>query len=370
MKPRILFVVMSAVASPGTVDQLARSLAPHTVLVHHDFSQSPDFRLEAPNVAFVPDPVRTGWATFGFVQGIFRALEHAVRHLDFDYLQLLSPTCLPIKPIARFESHVARAVDAHFGAIDLLGDEECLMSVGYRAFTPDGSFRHRVLRRLTSEYFARRRGRRDEAGVWIHSGGGQGWKAGVARWAVRAAAGQAFGTHPFGPTLRPYYGSVWFGARPHVVRGMVEAFRQPRLHGWFSRLRIAEEFIVPSLLMRLADTRGPLNHYISRFDQAHPNKLGEHDLDDLRDSPAFFARKFPDDPAAPVRLRVLAELVGVDGEPLAASRAVELPEPLELAKPATRSAALRTDGHPLIAPSGSVAGVGLPAGAPLASPSS
>ncbi|KQT13498.1 hypothetical protein [Ramlibacter sp. Leaf400] len=312
MRPRILFVVMSAVAAPGTVEQLALSLAPHTVLLHHDFSQSPDFRVEAQNVAFVPEPVRTGWGTFGFVEGIFHALDHAVRHHDFDYLQLLSPTCLPIKPLSHFEAHVAQPVDAHFGAIDLMDDQDCLMSVGYRAFTPADTFRHRVLRRLTAEYFARRRGRRDESGVWIHSGGGVGWKARLARWTVRAAAHRALGPHPFGPGLRPYYGSVWFGARPHVVRGMVEAFRQPELRTWFSRLRIAEEFLVPTLLMRLAGSRGPLNHYISRFDQAHPHKLRDEDLDELRVSPAFFARKFPDDPQAQVRWKVLGELVGAE----------------------------------------------------------
>ena len=43
MSPRIVFVVMSAVSKPGTIDQLARALAPHLVLVHHDFSQTPDF---------------------------------------------------------------------------------------------------------------------------------------------------------------------------------------------------------------------------------------------------------------------------------------------------------------------------------------
>jgi hypothetical protein len=32
----------------------------------------------------------------------------------------------------------------------------------------------------------------------------------------------------------------------------------------------------------------------------------------LRDVPEFFARKFPSDAQAPVRLRVLRELVGVD----------------------------------------------------------
>jgi len=97
MKPKLVFLVMSAVSRPATIEQLARALAPHLVLVHHDFSQTPNFRLTAPNVRFVPNPRRTGWAVFGFVEGIFHSLQHATANFDFDYLQLLSPTCLPLR---------------------------------------------------------------------------------------------------------------------------------------------------------------------------------------------------------------------------------------------------------------------------------
>ena len=308
MAPRILFVVMSAVTPRATVDQLAHSLQPHRVLVHHDFSQVPDFALSAPNASFVPQPRRTGWATFGFVEGIFHALRHAVEQFEFDYLQLLSPTCLPIKPMADFEAHVAKGVDAHFGAIDLLADRDCLMSVGYRAFTQEGTFRHRLLRRLTREYFERSTERRDEAGVWIHGGGGHGWRK-AAYPLMRAISLPAVGRHPFGHGLRPYYGSVWFGARKQVVQSLVDGFSEPRLHRWASRLRISEEFLVPSLLMRAARTHGPLNHYISRFEQAHPGRLGLDDLAALRASPAFFARKFRDACDDPARQVVLHELV-------------------------------------------------------------
>ena len=309
MAPRIVFVVMSAVAKPGTIDQLARSLAPHRVLVHHDFAQTPDFRLEADNVLFVPNPKRTGWATFGFVEGIFHALEHAVEHLEFDYLQLLSPTCLPIKPMAQFEAHVSGPADAHFGAIDLLADRECLLNVGYRAFTPEDSLRHRVLRRLTSDYFSRAAGRRDEAGIWLRSGSAR-WHGLPLGLGLRAAALRMLGRHPFGPDLRPYYGSVWFGAKPAVVRGMVDLFKQPKLRGYFQRIRIAEEFLVPTLLMHLSTHKGPLHHFINRFDEAHPGKLVEADLSTLRATRAYFARKFPDDPGAAVRIAVLKELAG------------------------------------------------------------
>lgn len=334
--PRILFVVMSAVAPAAAVDQLAMALQPHRVLVHHDFSQAPHFSLSAPNVVFVPEPRRTGWASFGFVEGIFHALRHALE-LEFDYLQLLSPTCLPIKPIAAFEAHVAQGADAHFGAIDLLADRECFMSVAYRAFTPEGTLRHRVLRRLSTEYFAGSAGRRDEAGVWIHAGSGGHWRAESAYALTRLVSLPAVGRHPFDAELRPYYGSVWFGGRRPIIHKLVEGFAEPHLHAWASRMRIGEEFLIPTLLMRAARTRGPLDHYISRFEEARPRRLDESDLCALRASPAFFARKFPDEATAPVRLRVLQELVaaaqGAVAESLAADSSAAKPSVAALARP-------------------------------------
>jgi hypothetical protein len=312
---RIVFIVMSAVARPQTVDQLASALAPHTVLVHHDFSQSPNFRLQSPNVRFVPDPRRTGWAVFGFSEGVFHSMRHALQELDFDYLQLLSPTCLPIKPLAQFERHVAGAAEAHFDCIDVLRDEDALMSVGYRAFTPEGTLRHRALRRLVRLWFGESPGRRDEAGVWLRSGRASGLLPLVARTAIGAFSQPWIGRHPFGPSFRPYYGSPWLGARRHVVEGLVERFERPGIREHFSRLRIADEFLMVSLLSTLVERKGPLNHFIRRYDQAHVTEFQPEDFAQLRDSRAWFARKFPDDPAAAIRVRVLEELVGLQAEP-------------------------------------------------------
>ncbi|MBA2961249.1 MULTISPECIES: hypothetical protein [Ramlibacter] len=309
MQPRILFLIMSAVSRPETVDQLAGTLAPHVALVHHDFSQTPHFPLDAPNVRLVPEPKRTGWAYFGFVDGIFHSLRHALRNFEFDYLQLLSPTCLPIKPIAQFEACVDGGAQAHFDCIDLLGDRDALMSVGYRAFTPQDTWRHRVARQASNLYFGNSPGRRDEAGIWLHSGEGRGLLSWPSALLIKALARPAIGRHPFGEAFRPYYGSAWFGARREMVEGMVRLFERPGVRDYFSGLRIAEEFLFPTLLMQLAATRGPMNHEIQRFDGAHVGTFGEGDLQLLRDSPAYFARKFPDDPAAPVRQRVVGELL-------------------------------------------------------------
>lgn len=310
MKPSIVFLVMSAVGRPETIDQLAYALAPHTVLVHHDFSQTPDFPLMAPNVRFVPNPKRTGWAVFGFVDGIFHSMEYALANLDFDYLQLLSPSCLPIKPMKAFETYISGTTEAHFDCIDLFSDQDALMSVGYRALTPEKSFRHRLARRLANVYFGASSRRRDEAGIWLHSGGKKSLLGWMALGMIKALARPSVGRHIFDEKFRPYYGSVWFGASRHIVTGMLEKFLSPGVRDYFSRLCIADEFLIPTLLMHIAPAKGPMNHYIQKFDQAHPGKFQEKDIEHLKKVPAFFARKFPEDPASPVRTRVLEELAG------------------------------------------------------------
>ena len=320
MKPKILFVVMSAVHSAAAVDQLARSLAPHRVLVHHDFSQTPAFELHEPNVCFVPQPKRTGWAVFGFVDGIFHSLEHALRNFEFDYVQLLSPSCLPIKPLAQFEAHVAGDADAHFEAVDLLSDQDALMSVGWRAFTPQHSWRFRVARWLSRQYFGNSAGRRDMAGIWLRSGFAtrRDGRMAIVPWMAltcfRALSHPRVGRHVFDNLLRPHFGAPWFGARPEVVARMVEDFARPELRAYFSHVWIADEIVIPSLLKRHSARPGPATHYSHTFVEARPGWIEDASFSLLERLPAYFARKFPDDAAAPIRTRVLTELVEVPPE--------------------------------------------------------
>jgi hypothetical protein len=320
MKPRIVFLIMSAIGKPALIDRLAFALAPHLVLVHHDFSQTPAFHLTAPNVMFVPNPKRTGWAVFGFVDGIFHSMRYALEHLDFEYLQLLSPTCLPIKPLQEFEAHVAGPAEAHFDAIDLLRDRDALMSVGYRAFTPQGSLRFRVLRRLSNAYYETSSGRRDEAGVWLRTGGGRTLLSRIALASANAFSWPSIGRHIFDDAFRPYYGSTWFGAKRRVIAGMVDVFQAPGVRDYFSRLCIADEFVIPTLLTHVGGRKGPMNHFVQPFNGAHPGEISEEQFEQLRRSTAYFARKFPADPAAPVYSWVLRELAGADAVPGVLSR--------------------------------------------------
>jgi hypothetical protein len=306
---------MSAVQAQETVDQLATALAPHPVLVHHDFAQTPDFRLRSPNAAFVPEPKRTGWGTWGFTEAILHSIDFALRERAFDYLQILSPTCLPIKPLAAFASHVADpAHDAHFGAIDLLDDRDALMWVGYRAFAKRDTFRFRALRYLSRAYFRGVSAKREIAGVWLRSGvstnrlGRPTLVSRVALGCIIANSHPTIGRHVFDAGFRPHFGSVWFGARREVVTRLSEAARDVRLRACFSRIQLPEEFLFSSLLARASRSPGTLNHLVNTFEEANPRWLTDADFPRLQRSEAFFARKFADDAAAPLRLRVLSEL--------------------------------------------------------------
>ncbi len=322
MKPKIVFVVMSAIHSVESVAQLARALAPHTVVVHHDYSQTAEFVLDEPNVLFVPNPKRTGWAIWGFTEGMFHAIRYAAENLEFDYLQVLSPTCLPIKPISAFEAHVASGkTDVDFSWIDMLADEDALMTVAYRGFTADGTLLHRVLRRLMRLYFNDTPLRRDIAGVQLRTGGQlrpdgkMRLAARIARAITRATVNPKIGGHVFTKDFPPYYGSTWFGARRPVIEWALQRFDQPDIQTHFPKLIIADEFLIPSLLKCGVKERGfkngPMNHCIVTFIEANPAWLTENDLEALRQSPAFFARKFPDDIHNTARYRVLSELVGL-----------------------------------------------------------
>jgi hypothetical protein len=320
MKPRIVFVVMSAIHSADTVADLARSLAPHTVLVHHDFAQTPKFKVNEPNVIFVPEPKRTGWGVWGFTQGVFHALQFAVATLEFDYLQLLSPTCLPIKPLSALEAHVATgSTEADFSCVDLLAERDGLMSVSWRAFAPEHTFRHRLLRRLSRTYYGSSPDRLDIAGIQLltaprRARGLPRWRALMALAVTRALTHVSISRHVFDENLRPYFGSVWFGAHRPVIEWMINRFREPDIQRYFPGLRLPEELVIPTILGNSGFKSGPYNHCIITFNDANPKWLDEGDFDLLRRSPAFFARKFPVETASPIRRRVLDELVGLGGD--------------------------------------------------------
>jgi len=312
---KIVFVVMSAVNRVEAVRQLAACLAPHTVVIHHDFSQTPDFEVRLPNVVFVPEPRRTGWCDWKFTEGILHTLRHCLDNFDFDYLQMLSPTSLPIKPIHEFEDFLAsNDVDVYSDCIDLRADLDAYMTAGWRIFSASGSLVSRVLRRAAAFYFAGSDRLLDTHGVQLRQRRESGDRpGGIARFSLeltRLAERGAFGRTPFGDSFMPSFGSPWFTARPDACRMVLNRLSDRTLSEYFSRVYAPDEFHFATLFLNGEFRVQRSNHLVNGYDGARPRWFGEDDMGILAKSDRFFARKFIDDPDAVIRTRVLAELVG------------------------------------------------------------
>jgi hypothetical protein len=316
MEQRIVFGVMSATQSPAIVDQLAGLLHPHTVVVHHDCRKRADYRPTAPNVELVPDPRDTGWGTWGFSDAIFHTLRHALDRHDFDYFQLLSPTCLPLRPLEEFEAFVASdSADVHADQMAVDRDDDTLMHFGYRTFAQFPSLKFRLLRRTRGWYF-------DEGADFIQTqslamfrrrGADTGrpptLAARSALWLARQAARGRMGAHPFDERLRPMIGGTFFGARRAVCEYLVGMSGRDAFPDYLRHLQIVDETLFATLIGNSRFRVGRANHAINDFtEEGNPRWVEPADLERLTATGRFFGRKFPDDPDAPIRQTLLERL--------------------------------------------------------------
>lgn len=315
---KIVFGIMSAVQPAATVASLVDALGTgHPILIHHDWSQQPDFSLARPNVSYVGDPRRTGWANWGFSQGILRLAAEAAEKFDFDYFQLLSPTCLPVRRVEEFEAHLeANRADFFIDAVRLDSDPNVLMSHGWRAYSPADSVHNRVLRRARMWYFGNnpvvtsRHGLSFPVGAPSDRSGIGLVLARLARTlTLQAQQGRGF-SHPFSSDFPCYAGSTWFTMSRRGCAHLLAKAADEALTGRFAKMHMGDEMYFPSVFMNSGLRCAPAVHYISRFVDARPSWIETKDLGEIRRSGAFFARKFPEDPASPVRAAVRAILRG------------------------------------------------------------
>jgi hypothetical protein len=313
---KLAFGILSARESPVAVVQLVDSLGEGArVLLHHDHTKSPRPVLgHRPNVRFVREPVPTEWGGWSLCEAILRLMREALEDPDWDYFQLLSGSCLPIKPIDTFARQLdgVRA-DVNISHVALDADPAALMSHGFRAYAPADSTRHRVLRRVRRWYLGGQPHTEQRQGLGFavpEPGVSPGLVARLALGGMRhVAGGRAPGfMHPFDDRLRCFVGSTWFGARRAVCEYIVVQPEDGPLQRYFKRVSIPDEFYFHTLLGNSQFVLADSNHLISRFDAAHPVRIGPQERAALLRSPRFFARKFPDDALSPVRLDVLARV--------------------------------------------------------------
>ena len=307
---------MSAVQPAETVASLVDALGTrHPILIHHDWSQQPDFSLSRPNVSYVENPHRTGWANWGFSQGILRLVSAAMEHETFDYFQLLSPTCLPVRAIEEYESHLeSENADFFVDALRLDSEPNVLMSHGWRAYAAENTLHQRVLRRSRRWFLGQRADIVNRGGLSFPvtslagEGGFTGLKARIGL-GITSLAKQGFGfDHVFSEAFRCYAGSTWFAASRHGCAFLLRRSKEQALIDYFSKMHMSDEIFFPSVFMNSGLKVASATHHIADFIDARPSWLQISDLDGVLASNRYFARKFPEDPGAAVRIELATRL--------------------------------------------------------------
>ena len=301
--PRLLFVVTTALEDPRVVDQLVSMLAPHQVVIRHDFSAraEPGFR-PARNLTMAPGLGHAGWGVWSFVEAIRDTMRHCLRHHDFDYLQMLSGSCLPIHPIREFQRHIGRSpADIHLDSFDLRDERGAVHGYAYRLLADRDTFAFRALRKLRQTYLGGDALRRPVVGLEVPVPDGARWLAALEPMLVAAMRWQGrIGSNA--PQLDPVVGSNWFGLRRDACAFLARRLSEPRVIRHFMGRMLPEEHALPAVLAASPFRIGPSNHLINEFDpQGHPVRFELDDLPRIAASSRWFARKFPDHVDAPIR---------------------------------------------------------------------
>lgn len=303
----------SATERPAVIEQLVDMLDGRPVVLHHDFGKQPGLRLHRPNVHFVEHVHATAWGSWGLCLAVLSTIRHALDRLEFDYFQLLSPSCMPLRPIADFELRLASSpFEGHADLVDVLNVPDYLANYGWRMYAPKGSLRQRVLSRARRVYFGPDAGRVQGMGLAVLSDArsepslGEVLAKRLAIGTIRAMSRPWISGAPFDASYRAYVGSLWFGASRALCEDIVRGMADPRVSGYFRRLHIPDELVFPTIIANTGRRIGPANHLINTFnDRGNPRTFKPGDLDALLASDAQFARKFPGTPDAPLRTELI-----------------------------------------------------------------
>ncbi len=311
---KVAFGILCATEAPEVVRQLVASLGTEDpILVHHDRSKQPTFSLAGSGAWVIPDPVETGWGTPGLPQAIFHLIRCALERESFDYFQLLSGTCLPLRPVGELKQYLAaRRAPVHADIVNLDQDERVLMSHGHRVFCRDQTLASRILGRSRRWYLGEDPVTIQEANLGIHERSHSREHLTALQWLgkqVHAAARVGLlDSHPFHGDTAPFVGSLWFCLRRDACEYLVEQEHVNPFVPYLYGLKVCDEILFPTLLGNSGFAVAPSNHLVNEFVGAHPRVFDERDRARLAGSDRYFARKFAGTADDPIRQAVLARM--------------------------------------------------------------
>lgn len=303
---RICYGILSSSTNGEIVAQLVNSLGSNSpVFVHHDFSQQPDFSLNCgANVSVIKDYVRTEWGGWSQAAAIACLLEHALANSSFDYFQLLSETCLPIRPLGEFDDYLQECQpDACMGLVKLNGRSDDIGTLNYawRYYVPHRLMK-RVIARLTQSQLdkagitdPRARDLYQGLSVIKPSSGNRNNVFSAKKIVLNIIFGMTGFLRPFNASFHCYVGSTWFCLSRKTAEYLVSEIRsKPDLVNYYKSTRSPDESIFHTIVGNSGFKKiAPINHFISWQErQTGPDDLTEKHSDAIVSSGKFFARKF------------------------------------------------------------------------------
>ena len=324
---RIVFGILSSRVSSATVQQLVDAIGPqHTVFIHHDFTQRPQFDVTDANVNILRPHIQTSWGHWSLVEATRLLMKAAMKQVDdFDYFQLLSDTCLPVRPITEFEGYLTtHKPDVTIDIMPLdMRYPYVLWSHGYRFLARKNTMIFRVLRRAR-EWIAGSghiRSVRIEAGIVfalpLPLRGLAATRQSLGRAIYQCVYSMPFSSHPFSDGLKCFVGSQWFGCSRRVCEYLVAKDDANPLSTHFQCTHAPDESYFHTLIGNahsLMDN-SPLNsimpstHFTKRNARTGDAvNLLEGDEIELLASGKFFARKFSTNPSDVMRKKILARV--------------------------------------------------------------
>jgi hypothetical protein len=268
--------------------------------------------------------VETGWGTPGLPQAIFHLIRCALARESFDYFQLLSGTCLPLRPVAELKRYLAaRRAPIHADVVNLDQDERVLMSHGHRVFCRDQTLASKILGRSRRWYLGEDPVTIQEANLGIHERSAASSHLTALQWLgkqVHAAARVGLlDSHPFHGDTAPFVGSLWFCLRRDACEYLVQQEHGNPFVPYLYGLKVCDEILFPTLLGNSGFAVAPSNHLVNEFVGSHPRVFDERDRERLASSDRYFARKFAGTASDSVRRAVLARMEQRKAAPRAAT---------------------------------------------------
>lgn len=310
---KIVFGLLSSKDSGAAVEQFAKAVWPHIVLVHHDFSKFPDFKAQGENIYLVDQYIHTKWGDWSLVEATLVLMRQALDGFDFDYFQLVSESCMPIRPIADFAAHLNTFRPAVMMNRLPIDGGDALYNFGWRYFSTL-TLCQRIMRRAGAMCLGKNKGWRTLMGVNLRvPAAGQHGPLGRLRGCagkliLRLFLTRMFSDFPTSVTGTCWVGSQWFGASREATSRMLKARSAlPSLAHHYAACPIPDESYFHTLLA--ATNIGRViggNHYTSWASAGSgPDQLELSDLPDLLSSKLFFARKLSLNPQCPLRLALV-----------------------------------------------------------------